>query len=88
MQQPNTINYGATGHVANNPFAMSGMGSLATTTITEETMQPDVSSTTDNYGTYDYTANLQQQPGTAPQMGQLPTYQQQYPQYQQQQQPQ
>lgn len=82
MQQPNTINYGATGHVANNPFAMAGVGSLATTTISEESMQPDAN-ITDNYQGYDYTT--QQLPITAPQLGQLPTYEQQYPQYQQQQ---
>ncbi|XP_065355466.1 vesicular glutamate transporter 1 [Calliphora vicina] len=83
MQQPNTINYGATGHVANNPFAMAGVGSLATTTISEESMQPDAN-ITDNYQGYDYTT-AQQLPATAPQLGQLPTYEQQYPQYQQQQ---
>ncbi|KAI8125668.1 Vesicular glutamate transporter 1 [Lucilia cuprina] len=85
MQQPNTINYGATGHVANNPFAMAGVGSLATTTISEESMQPDAN-ITDNYQSYDYAAQQQQQQSAmAPQMGQMPTYEQQYPQYQQQQ---
>lgn len=84
MQQPNTINYGATGHVANNPFAMAGVGSIATSTISEEIMQPDAN-ITDNYQSYDYTTATQQQSAMAPQMGQMPTYEQQYPQYQQQQ---
>uniref|UniRef100_A0A1B0A1J9 Major facilitator superfamily (MFS) profile domain-containing protein n=1 Tax=Glossina pallidipes TaxID=7398 RepID=A0A1B0A1J9_GLOPL len=83
MQQANTINYGATGHVANNPFAMAGG---LNTTIAEESVQPDTT-LTDNYSTYDYT---QTAPSTLPQpqqqqMGQMPSYEQQYPQpYQQQ----
>lgn len=80
MQQSNTVNYGATGHVANNPFAMAGA------TIAEESMQPDVAgglATGSSYATYDYTAG--QGTATAPAMGQLPqmpSYEQQYPQYQ------
>lgn len=93
MQQPNTINYGATGHVANNPFAMAGVGSIATSTISEETMQPDATLATDTYQSYDYTTpqptagvGMAGMPGGIAPMGQMPTYEQQYPQYQQQQQ--
>lgn len=89
MQQPNTINYGATGHVANNPFAMAGVGPIATSTISEESMQPDAT-IADNYQAYGgYTPGTLQQSSVVqpppPQLGQMPTYEQQYPQYQQQQ---
>lgn len=77
MQQPNAINYGATGHVANNPFAAMSGG-----TIPEESVMPEQTADASAYGVYDYTQQQQQQ--------QMPSYNQQYPQqaaYQQQQQP-
>lgn len=76
MQQSTTINYGATGHVANNPFAMAGA------TIAEESL-PDtgIGMSTDTYSAgYDYTAGVATAPGG--QLPQMPSYEQQYPQYQ------
>lgn len=49
MQQAGTISYGATGHVANNPFAMAG----ATAPIVEEDAPPSYGDVSNN--TYGYT---------------------------------
>ncbi|XP_018790158.1 PREDICTED: vesicular glutamate transporter 1 [Bactrocera latifrons] len=68
MQQPNAINYGATGHVANNPFAAMSGG-----TIPEESAMPEQTADASAYGAYDYTQQ-QQQP-------QMPSYDPQYPQH-------
>lgn len=69
MQQPNAINYGATGHVANNPFA------AMSSTIPEESAMPEQTvDATNTYGAYDYTQQQQQQ------QPQMPSYDQQYQQ--------
>lgn len=64
MQQSNAISYGATGHVANNPFALA-----ASAPIAEEPAQPPYG---DN--AYDYTQG-QIPPSTNPY--EQPAYQQQ-----------
>lgn len=55
MQQSNAISYGATGHVANNPFALA-----ASAPIVEEPAQPS-----EGYGYADYTQG-QAMPSTNP----------------------
>ncbi|XP_030238353.1 probable vesicular glutamate transporter eat-4 [Drosophila navojoa] len=55
MQQPNAISYGATGHVANNPFALAAGAPIA-----EEPAQPS-----EGYGYTDYT-QAQAMPSTNP----------------------
>lgn len=70
MQQPNAINYGATGHVANNPFAAMSGG-----TIPEESVMPEQTADASAYAAYDYTQQQQQQ---------MPSYDPQYPQQPQQ----
>ncbi|XP_013112212.1 vesicular glutamate transporter 1 [Stomoxys calcitrans] len=79
MQQTSTVNYGATGHVANNPFAMAGA------TIAEESLPTDGGMGGTSAASYAATGYDYTQPTAPAAMGQLPqmpSYEQQYPQYQ------
>ncbi|EDV31741.1 uncharacterized protein Dana_GF15508, isoform B [Drosophila ananassae] len=73
MQQPGAISYGATGHVANNPFAMAA----ASAPMVEQDAPPSYGEVANTYG---YTQ------GQQPQAGQMPSYDPQSYQQQQQQQ--